>query len=148
MVWYYLPPPPPRPACLPTLSPHPSPDGCIPVVDLGPVSTFFFFFFIPFIFLVLLSRSLPVVAQTRGHIAGPPLASPLRYNNALIFIARRIQHFLPSSTRVESCLPSLLGVLSTSAFSSRVDSRRIVPTLAARRSQQLILFFSFLHFSQ
>ena len=32
---------------------------------------------------------------------------------AFIFIARRIQHFLPSSTRVELYLPTLLGALSS-----------------------------------
>ena len=65
-------------------------------------ATHFIFFFIPFIILALLSRSLPVVAPIRGHIVGPPLPSPPRYNNAFIFIARRIQYFLPSSTRVDS----------------------------------------------
>ena len=39
--------------------------------------SFFFFFFHPFIIIALLSRSLPVVAQIRGHIAGPPPPSPL-----------------------------------------------------------------------
>ena len=37
------------------------------------------FFPIPFIILALLSPSLPVVTQIRGHIAGPPPPSPLRY---------------------------------------------------------------------
>ena len=32
---------------------------------------------------------------------------------AFIFFARRIQHFLPSSTRVELYLPMLLGALSS-----------------------------------
>ena len=36
----------------------------------------------------------------------PPLPSTVR---AFILIARRIQHFLPSSTRVESCIHTLLG---------------------------------------
>ena len=49
----------------------------------------------------ILSPSLPVVTQIRGHIAGPPPSSPLRYNNAFNVIARKKQHFLPSSTRVE-----------------------------------------------
>ena len=57
-------------------------------------------FFIPFFnTLALLSRSLPVVTQIRGHIAGPP--PPPDYGTCLHFIARRIQHSLPSSTRVE-----------------------------------------------
>ena len=40
---------------------------------------FFSSFSPPFIILALLSPSLPVVTQTRGDIAGPPLPSPLRY---------------------------------------------------------------------
>ena len=47
---------------------------------------------------MILSRSLPVVTQIRGHITGPPPPSPLRYARSL-FIARITQHFLPSSTR-------------------------------------------------
>ena len=39
----------------------------------------FCFFFIPFVVLALLSRSLTVIIPIRGHIAGPPPASPLRY---------------------------------------------------------------------
>ena len=71
----------------------------------------YFFFFILFIFLALLSRSLPVVTQIRGHIAGPRLPSPLRY----------VRSFYRENN---------------SAFSSLVDSRRMGPTDAARRSQQ------------
>ena len=55
------------------------------------------FFFIPFIILALLSRSLPVVSQIRGHIAGPPPLSPLRYvpsflsrEEVSIFFPRRL----------------------------------------------------------
>ena len=80
-----------------------------------------FFFFIPSIILALPSPSLPVVVlivpQIQGHIAGPPPPSPLRYVSS-VFIARRVQYFLPSSTRVESvllfyivsCLPVFLLV--------------------------------------
>ena len=55
--------------------------------------------------LALFSCSLPVVTQIRAsHRAGPPPPpSPLRYNNAFIFIVRIIQHFVPSSTCVELC---------------------------------------------
>ena len=67
---------------------------------------------IPFIILALLSYSLPVVTQIRGHIAGPSPPSPLRTVRSFIFIARKIQHFLPWSTRVELYLPTLLGALS------------------------------------
>ena len=71
---------------------------------------------IPFVILALLLPSLLVVTQIRGHIGGPPPPSPLRYNNAFTFIARRIQHFLPSSTRVDLYLPTLLGALSSLSF--------------------------------
>ena len=79
------------------------------------------FFLIPlFIILAPLSRSLPVVTQIRGHIAGPPPPFPLWH--------------VPSFLSREEVSISLL-----------VDSRRIVPTHAARRSQQLIPFlFAFL----
>ena len=81
---------------------------------------FFFLFliiFMPIHILALVSHSLPVVTQIRGHIAGSPSPSPLRY------------------------VPSFLSREEFSAFSSLVDSRRIVPIHAARRSQQLILVF-------
>ena len=57
------------------------------------------------------SVSLLVVTQIRGHIAGssPPLPTTVR---ALHFIERKIQLFLPSSTRVKLCLPTL-GDLSS-----------------------------------
>ena len=66
-----------------------------------------FFFSIPFIILALLSPSLPVVTQIRS-LAGPPPPSPPRYVPSF-FIARRTQHFLPLSTSIELCLPTLLG---------------------------------------
>ena len=55
--------------------------------------------------------SLLVATQIRGHIAGSSPPSPLRFVPS-IFIARRFQLFLPSSTRVELCLPTL-GALSS-----------------------------------
>ena len=55
------------------------------------------------------SLSFLVVTQIRGHIAGSSPPSPLR----LIFIARRFQLFLPSSTRVELCLPTLRALSSS-----------------------------------
>ena len=58
------------------------------------------------------SRSLPVATQIRGHIASPPPPSLPTKVRAFIFIARRIQHRLPLSTRVELYLPTLLGALS------------------------------------
>ena len=72
------------------------------------------------IIFALLSCSLPVVTQIRGHRAGPSPPSPL------------LLRYAPSFYR-ETNPPS----------SSLVDSRRIVPTHAARRSQQLILFLHF-----
>ena len=47
-----------------------------------------------------LPPSLPVVTQIRGPIAGPSSPLPTRVR-AFIFIARRIQHFVLSPTRVE-----------------------------------------------
>ena len=46
-----------------------------------------------------------------GSHSGPsfPLPTTVR---AFIFIETIIQHFFPSSTRVELCLPTMLGVLS------------------------------------
>ena len=56
-----------------------------------------FVFFIPFVILAPLSRSLSVVTQIRGHIAGPPPPSPLRHvplflsrEEASIFFPRRL----------------------------------------------------------
>ena len=44
--------------------------------------------------------------QIRGHIAGtPPPPTTVR---AFVFIARRVQHFLLSSSHVESCIHTLL----------------------------------------
>ena len=76
-----------------------------------------YFFFIPFIIPAPLSRSLPVVTQIRGHKAGPPPPSPLLH------------------------VPSFFHREENPASSSLVDSRRIFPTHAARRSQQLIPFY-------
>ena len=60
------------------------------------------------------SLSLLVVPQIWGHIAGSSPPSPLRFK-PFIFIARRLQPFPPSSTRVELCLPTL-GALSSLSF--------------------------------
>ena len=57
-------------------------------------------FCIPFIILALLLCSIPVVTQIPGRIAVPSPPSPLRCV-CLAYIARIIQHFLASSTRVE-----------------------------------------------
>ena len=76
------------------------------------VQLFFVFFSIPIIILALLSPSLPVVTQIRGRIAGP--SSPFSPRSVpSFFIAIKTQHFLPSSTRVELCVPTLLGALSS-----------------------------------
>ena len=113
------------------------PPFCVPAL------AFFFFFLIPFLILALLSFSLPSSlkelffffhpiyyhrttstttllalppnsnSDPGSHIGLPSPPSPLRYNNASIFIASRFRHFLPSSTRVELYLPTLLGALSS-----------------------------------
>ena len=82
----------------------------------------FFFLSIPFIILALLSRSLSVVAQIRGRIAGPPLPSLLRYVPSFL-IARRNQHFLRLSTRVELCELIKFGALHTIFFTSAGPGR-------------------------
>ena len=50
-----------------------------------------------------------------GSHSGPssPLPTTVR---AFIYVARRIRHFLSSSTRVELYLPTLLGVLAVDSF--------------------------------
>ena len=53
-----------------------------------------------------LSCSLLAVTQIRGHIVGSSPPSPLLYMPC-IFIARRVRQLLPSSIRVELCLPTL-----------------------------------------
>ena len=60
--------------------------------------------------LLFYSLSLLVVTQIRGHIAGSSPPTPLRFVPC-IFIGRRFQLFLPSSTRIDLCLPTP-GVLS------------------------------------
>ena len=64
--------------------------------------TFFFFHPIHF-YVALLSCSLPLGTQIRGHIAGPPTStpSPLRSTCLHFYRATRIQHFLLSSTGVK-----------------------------------------------
>ena len=80
------------------------------------ICVYILFFSIPFIIFALLS--LLVVTQIRGHLAGssPPLPTTVR---ALHFYREKL-----------------------SALSSLVHSRRIIVLTHARRSQQLILFFS------
>ena len=65
---------------------------------------FFFVSFIPFILFAHLSLSLLVVTQIRGHISisslpPPPLATTVSAFH--FFSARKLQPFLPSSTRVD-----------------------------------------------
>ena len=79
---------------------------------------FFCLFSIPFIIFALLSLSL----HSRNSDPGSQsrLFSPLPTTvRAFIFIARRVQHFLPSSTRVEFCLPTLLSALGNNWCLSR-----------------------------
>ena len=57
-----------------------------------------------------------ITDDPRPHCGGPsphftPLLPPTVH--ALIFIARRVQHFLPSSIRVDLYLPTLLGDFSS-----------------------------------
>ena len=76
---------------------------------------FCFFSFVPFNILALLSLAFPpslVVTQIRSHMADPPPPSALRYvPSNLSRDAIILQHFLASSTRVDLCIPTLLGAL-------------------------------------
>ena len=59
----------------------------------------------------------PVVTQIRGHIADPPLPSPPGIITPSFYRSRRVEHFVPSSTRVELYQPMLLlGDLSSWSF--------------------------------
>ena len=80
----------------------------------------------PFIILALLSRSLSVVAQIWKSHSGPSFPLPNACGACLHFFHRE----------------------KSPAFSSLVDSRRIVPTHAARRSRQVILRCIFAYKSQ
>ena len=75
----------------------------------------FFFFSSHLLSSPFFSLSLLVVTQIRGHIAGSSPSSPLRFV-PFIFIARRLQPFFPSSTRVELRLPTLDALSSSSCF--------------------------------
>ena len=57
-------------------------------------------------FNVLSLLLLLLFVAIRGHIVASTTSSPLRHV-PVMFTARRIQHFLPSSTRVEVCLPTV-----------------------------------------
>ena len=72
-----------------------------------------FFFFIPFIFLALLSCSLPSMSSNSdpGSHIGPSFPLPTT-SRAFTFIATS-QNFLHSLTGVELYLPTLLGALSS-----------------------------------
>ena len=90
-------------------------------------SFLFFSFSIPFIIFALLSLSL----HSRNSDPGSQsrLFSPLPTTvRAFIFIARRVQHFLPSSTRVEFCLPTLLSALGNNWCLSRKKPCVLAPT--------------------
>ena len=65
---------------------------------------YFVVFFPSHLYSPFLPCSLQVVTQIRVHIADSSPPSPLRHVPC-IFFAGSIQHFLPSSIRVESCQP-------------------------------------------
>ena len=78
----------------------------------------FFFFFIPFIHLLSspFFFSLPPSRNSDPRSHNRLFSPPPHYGSCLqAFIARRFQLFLPSSTRVELCLPTL-GTLSSRSF--------------------------------
>ena len=86
---------------------------------LNPIYFFSFFFFSPsqLFSSPSCSSSLPLVTQIRGHRAGT--VPSLTTVHAFIFMARIVQVFLPSSTRVASCIQTLLGAISDSVFCAR-----------------------------
>ena len=76
------------------------------------------------------SLSLLVVTQIRGHIADASPPSPLGFVPC-IFIARRFQLFLPSSTRVQLCLPTVGLFLSELALFIVLEIRDNLDTNSA-----------------
>ena len=71
-----------------------------------------FFSLIPFISVALLFSIPPSRTQILGNIEGSSPAYPLRFVPS-IFVATRFQLFLPSSTRVELCVPTLVCIPNT-----------------------------------
>ena len=72
----------------------------------------FFIFFHPIYYPRLTFELPPSSNSDPGSHSGPssPLSTTVR---AFMCFARRTQHFLPSSTCVELCLPTLLGALNS-----------------------------------
>ena len=74
--------------------------------------------FTPFLFLIPLGVILALLSPSQlysfdpGSYSGLPFPIPTTAP-ALIFVARRIPHFLPSSIRVDVYLPTLLGDFSS-----------------------------------
>ena len=74
--------------------------------------------FMPFTIFALLSRSLPVVAQNRGHMAGPPLSSPLRYAPSFLLRAEFSIYLFPRR------LVRIVFVVVRSHINSQIYSSR------------------------
>ena len=75
-----------------------------------------FFFLHPTVYYPRTTLALPPSSNSDpGSHSGPTSSLPT-LARAFIFIARRSQYFLPSSTRVEVYLPTLLGALSSDPF--------------------------------
>ena len=94
-----------------------------------------FFFLYPIYYPRTASRppsQLPVVAQIRGRIAGPPPPSPLRY----------VPSFL-SREEFSIFFPRRLASNCTSYNSYTCRQNRVVPTHAARCSQSVDPFYFF-----
>ena len=96
---------------------------------LSPKAFFFFFFSLLFCLshalssLFSLSLSPPLAAtRVQGHQKGSSPPFPIHVWHVL-FIATGRQPFLPSSTRIESRLPTLQGALSS------IDSNWLLPLL-------------------
>ena len=90
-------------------------DGFCRVRQYTPVHWYIFCY--PFYYLgTFLCPGLSLIrdtTQTRGYSAGSSLSSPLRYAPPFLSRQHSLQLCLPSPTRLESRLPTLLGVLSS-----------------------------------
>ena len=77
-----------------------------------------FFFFLHPIYYPRTPLELPPSSSSAPGSHSGPSPPPSYYGTCLHFLSRGAQHFLPSPTRVELCVPTLLGPLSSSSLFS------------------------------